>query len=123
MSFTYCKSCGHKNLYEINVPKFCGGCGASLSREPGPSSASVPKSETVKRKKRTRPTSNEGESAEGSDITSVPQINSLQYEVSNLDSYAKVIKIEEIIESEGGLREEKGKKSTNKRGRRKRKSS
>ena len=31
MAFTYCKSCGYKNMYTLSAPKFCGGCGSELS--------------------------------------------------------------------------------------------
>jgi hypothetical protein len=30
MNKVFCSSCGYKNLYEINQPKFCSGCGAGI---------------------------------------------------------------------------------------------
>lgn len=31
MNKEFCIHCGHKNLYDVNKPKFCGGCGLGLN--------------------------------------------------------------------------------------------
>ena len=31
MAFSYCPHCGFKNMYSLQAPKFCGGCGESLN--------------------------------------------------------------------------------------------
>ena len=31
MNKDFCTNCGHKNVYEINKPKFCSSCGNSLT--------------------------------------------------------------------------------------------
>ena len=95
MSFTYCKLCGHKNLYSVEVPKFCGGCGAPLKEASAPEKKQA---SAVKRIKRTRPMENvDQHEEEGTDIEHVPQIKNLQYEVLNTDSHARVMKIEDLI--------------------------
>jgi hypothetical protein len=30
MNKIFCTSCGHKNIYEVNEPKFCAGCGSAI---------------------------------------------------------------------------------------------
>jgi len=120
MSFTYCKLCGHKNLYSVNVPKFCGGCGEPLD---GSSVAATRQTEKKvlpekpsRRKKRTRPI-NDGDVSEsdGTDINYVPQIEDLQCEILGLDSMARVMKIEDLIPE---IKEEpSGKKTKRKPGR------
>jgi|GEM_PF-6448602 len=30
MNKIFCVNCGHKNIYEIGVPKFCAGCGQQI---------------------------------------------------------------------------------------------
>jgi hypothetical protein len=111
MSFTYCKLCGHKNLYSVSAPKFCGECGASLT---GGSSSVVkppPKRGASSRKKRTRDTASLASlDEEGLDIDHVPQLDKLQYEVLDTDSYARVMDMKDLIpEFEKGSSEKKAK--------------
>lgn len=116
MAFTYCKHCGHKNLYSLVTPKFCGSCGGLISGE-GPEAKAVEapilkgrKTSTALREKAAalserasperdpvqRPSSSEGAPRAGSkdlndvfdetDIDRVPNIRSLKHSVINADS-------------------------------------
>ena len=31
MAFSYCPHCGFKNMYSVQAPKFCGGCGEGIN--------------------------------------------------------------------------------------------
>lgn len=112
MSFTYCKLCGHKNLYSVSVPKFCGECGTPLSGGSGAKAKPPEKKKAPRREKRSR-LSAEADSLdeEGLDIDCVPQLNKLQYEVVDTDSYARVMDIQDLIpEIEKGDSEKKAKR-------------
>lgn len=121
MSYTYCKSCGHKNLYALQVPKFCGECGAPLglnhqTASPAPVLAAVNK---TKRKKRTRIIEEEyaQEAEDLQDIQSVPNINNFQYTASS-SGMNRTMKLQDLVqldEQEGQLEEEKLQKGKTRR--------
>jgi hypothetical protein len=73
MSVIYCPECGFKNSYTLNVPNFCGGC-------------AVPLKKGVKEKVTNSAIANKEEHVEleddETDMDYVPEINELQYEVS-----------------------------------------
>jgi hypothetical protein len=89
MSFTYCKSCGHKNIYSLTAPNFCSGCGVSL----GSTSKVMPTKKVRRQKNQQDPVDFE----DGEDINSVPEISNFKFSVSNDGSYKNKIKLGEII--------------------------
>ena len=92
MSFTYCQSCGNKNLYSLNPPKFCGGCGITLGATtkvlPAPRS-SGPKREVVE--------ASIGNDSEGSDVFEVPQIDKLRYSFSAEMDHVRKIDLKDLV--------------------------
>ena len=79
MSELYCPHCGHKNIYNLNRPKFCNNCGESFftKAEQAKSSAKVVK--TVKK----RPLHQEDYDEEGTDVFHVPTLSrGLAFDVS-----------------------------------------
>jgi len=107
MSYTYCKECGHKNLYDTQVPKFCNGCGTPLGQ--GASVASLKK--TIKRqvqtarKKRTRPVEEipEDDFDEFSDAGGIPDIADFKCSSSS-GGFNRILKLEDLIKIEEGER-------------------
>jgi len=116
MAFTYCKHCGHKNLYSLVTPKFCGSCGGLISGE-GPEAkaaeapilkerktsttlrekaAALSESASLERDSAPRPSSSENAPRAGTkdlnrvfdetDIDHVPNIGTLKHSVINADS-------------------------------------
>ena len=95
MAFTYCPSCGYKNLYGVNPTKFCGGCGEALH---GDVAAAKPKpnlSRTTVEAKRF-PTRQSTEDEEGTDIYQVPNINQLKYTISEGDMGASKTNLRDL---------------------------
>jgi len=78
MAFSYCPKCGFKNLYSIKPPNFCGGCGEQMS-----SASSVATKTRPTRPKKSVELENEDLSTEGTDVYSVPNIQSLAYEIEH----------------------------------------
>lgn len=75
MSFTYCQSCGNKNLYSLALPKFCGSCGISLGskRVSGKKISDAPLGETL------LPSGNTNvDDPDGVDVYEVPDISQLK---------------------------------------------
>lgn len=75
MAFSYCPHCGFKNMYSMQAPKFCGGCGESLSilsaakiKTAAPGKATSRRTETV-------------DDPDGVDIYEVPDISKLSYSI------------------------------------------
>lgn len=89
MSFTYCKSCGHKNVYSLTPPNFCSGCGVSLG-----SASKVMPTKKVRRQKN-QPTPVDFE--DGEDINSVPDISNFKCSISNDGSYKNKMKLGDIV--------------------------
>jgi hypothetical protein len=86
MSFTYCQLCGHKNLYSMDPPKFCGECGEPLTKKGGPSKPSprnVKVSNSSARKRQPPSQGGEPNDEEGSDIYEVPEIGDFKCSVSS----------------------------------------
>ena len=97
MSFTYCKSCGHKNIYAVNPPNFCGSCGASL----GSTVKSVPVKKFQKparrRIERVFKEEEEEEDQEGLDINYTPVVSNFKCSISSDPSENKKFKLGELI--------------------------
>jgi len=79
MAFTYCRSCGYKNMYSLSEPKFCGGCGNELSGSRS-ARASVPKKSKEKR------VDIEDFDPDGLDIFNIPKITKLSYSIEHSPS-------------------------------------
>ena len=90
MAFTYCKSCGYKNMYSLNAPKFCGGCGKELSE--------ISSAKTIRPSK---PAEDDFD-PDGLDIFNVPKITKLSYSIehdsSNKMKLGDLIPLEELEE-------------------------
>lgn len=78
MAFSYCPKCGFKNLYSIRPPNFCGGCGVQMSN-----ASSVTRKNKPARVRKSVELENEDSNTEGTDIYSVPNIQSLAYEIEH----------------------------------------
>lgn len=79
MAFSYCPHCGFKNMYSIQAPKFCGGCGESLNIL---SAAKQKKSKSAARATTRRAQINEESyDPDGLDIFDVPEISKLSYSI------------------------------------------
>lgn len=76
MAFSYCPHCGFKNMYSMQPPKFCGGCGESLNilsaakTKAAPRKPSLRKAEVI-------------DDPDGVDIYEVPNISKLSYSIEN----------------------------------------
>ena len=70
MSELYCPHCGHKNIYNLNRPKFCNNCGESFSAKADQAKSSAKIVKTVKK----RPLHQEEDDEEGTDIFHVPTL-------------------------------------------------
>ena len=87
MPHKYCKSCGSKNDYIGSVPKFCSNCGKPLG------SSTVAK--RVVKNSIAQQKSREIIAEDETDINYVPNVASLQYDVSPFDK--KSFKVEELF--------------------------
>ncbi len=84
MAFTYCPKCGFKNLYSIKPPNFCGGCGEQMSSASSTATKTKASRNTLgKTVKRRAELEEEELGIDGTDIYSVPDIQSLAYEIEH----------------------------------------
>jgi len=76
MQAIYCTQCGSKNIFSGEKPKFCSSCGSPIN---------VQASSTTKTLKKTLPKKKERVEAseEYSDVDYVPDVKSLEYEISS----------------------------------------
>ena len=86
MAFSYCPHCGFKNMYSIQAPKFCGGCGQGLSiLSAAKTTSSVSKKHLTpnpaRRVRRSPELLDESYDPDGSDVYEVPAISKLSYSV------------------------------------------
>ena len=88
MAFSYCPHCGFKNMYSLQAPKFCGGCGEGLSilSAAKQTNANLGSPKAVPRKlgsspKRSRPIPSEDFDPDGVDIFEVPDISNFSYSI------------------------------------------
>ena len=104
MAFSYCPHCGYKNMYSLQAPKFCGGCGESLSILSAAKSS--PSSPTAGKKlvRRPAPARNrfqeiEVDDPDGTDVYQVPNITKLSYSIEqdkNKFDLKDVVSLEQI---------------------------
>jgi hypothetical protein len=106
MAFSYCPHCGFKNMYSLQPPNFCGGCGEELkilsAAKQTSSTASVAKqrNQGLSTKKR-RPIPSQEDDPEGLDIYEVPNISKLSYSIerdSNKFSLKDIIPVDQFQE-------------------------
>tara|TARA_Y100000114_G_scaffold157285_1_gene188889 strand:+ start:7759 stop:8118 length:360 start_codon:yes stop_codon:yes gene_type:complete len=115
MAFSYCPHCGYKNMYSINPPKFCGGCGESLTVLSAAKQRSG-KSATLRSSLR-KTKDIVIDDPDGLDIYEVPRISKLSYSIEqeqnkyNLEDLVPLEELEEFTEDEPPV------KKTKKRGR------
>lgn len=130
MAFTYCKSCGYKNMYTLDVPKFCGGCGKELSKISSAKTVS-PKRSPKRSPKPSLELLGDDFDPDGLDIFSVPKITKLSYSIehdeSNKMKLEDLIPLEELEEfdesDEGGAKKAKPRSKRAVNGKRKTKKS
>lgn len=98
MAFSYCPHCGYRNMYSMQAPKFCGGCGETLNILSAAKRVSVaPEKKTVSRPIRAR--QEIIDDPEGTDVFDVPNITKLSYSIEqdkNKFSLKDIIPLEEI---------------------------
>lgn len=130
MQTLFCTDCGHKMSYTGAKPKFCSSCGASIGGAPKPQEAAV-------KKKATRRISSfreqmggseeeydaEEDISEGTDIDYVPDIQKLQYTISNDGVGNKTYNLSELLDVSSEEEERVAPKPKARRGRPRKKSS
>tara|TARA_E500000081_G_scaffold145074_1_gene166532 strand:+ start:520 stop:888 length:369 start_codon:yes stop_codon:yes gene_type:complete len=114
MSYTYCKECGHKNLYATVPPKYCGHCGSSLSFSSEAKTTPSP-SPVSSRKKRTRILEERTleEDQEFSSIDEVPSIRNFKCSSSSEGFSGRKIKLKDLVNLEEAAKIEEGQKLKN----------
>ena len=119
MAFSYCPHCGFKNMYSMQAPKFCGGCGESLNILSAAKRVSV----TSEKKTLSRPVRARQkivDDPDGTDVYDVPRITKLSYSIekdNNKFSLKDMIPLEELQEFQENDQPETPKKTAKKRGR------
>ncbi len=100
MAFSYCPHCGFKNMYSLQAPKFCGGCGESLNVLSAAKQPATVLPKTPARKLRSRATENiDHDDPFASDVYEVPHISKLSYSIEqdqNKFSLKDMIPLEEL---------------------------
>jgi hypothetical protein len=115
MAFSYCPHCGYKNMYSMNPPKFCGGCGEGLNVL---SAAKNSSDKSTTRRPLSKKASNISiDDPDGVDIYEVPEISKLSYSIeqdANKFSLKELVPLDELNEFK---EDEPTVKKTKKRGR------
>ena len=95
MLFTYCKACGHKNLYTLHKPKFCSGCGCAIDS----SAASQKKPTQVKARPRPRLRDDDIEEEQdfGEEINELPDISKIKCSISKDYSSGRKIALSDLV--------------------------
>jgi hypothetical protein len=105
MAFSYCPHCGFKNMYSLQAPKFCGGCGGGLNilSAAKTSSTSTSKSAPIVRAPARRAPSRDYEvdDPDGTDVYEIPNITKFSYSIEqdkNKFSLKDMIPLEDLQE-------------------------
>lgn len=105
MAFSYCPHCGFKNMYSMQAPKFCGGCGESLNilSAAKTSSTSTSKSTPISRTPSRRAPSRDYEidDPDGTDVYEIPNITKFSYSIQqdqNKFNLKDIIPLEDLQE-------------------------
>jgi len=124
MAFSYCPHCGFKNMYSLQAPKFCGGCGENINilsaakTSPTNSVRSAPARRTPSR--RTTAKEMEVDDPDGTDVYEVPHISKLSYSIEqdkNKFSLKDIIPLEEIEATQKNDQPKPATKKAKRRGR------
>lgn len=115
MAFSYCPHCGFKNMYSLQAPKFCGGCGEGLSILSAAKHKSSVTKKTSTRKTRSREI--EIDDPDGSDVYEVPHITKLSYSIEQDKNSYNLKDLIPLEEFENMDKEKPAPKRNKKRGR------
>jgi hypothetical protein len=103
MAFSYCPHCGFKNMYSLQAPKFCGGCGEGLNilSAAKTNSASVSSPTPTRRALKRRAPVREPivDDPDGTDVYEVPNITNFAYSIEqdkNKFNLKDMIPLEEL---------------------------
>ena len=101
MASSYCPHCGFKNMYSLQAPKFCGGCGNQMSLLTAAKQTSAKTAKTPKAKGRLlRKVSediDDSDDPDGTDVYSIPHIESLAY---SLEIDKNTFKLSDVLPEE-----------------------
>lgn len=86
MAFSYCPHCGFKNIYSLQAPNFCGGCGEGLNILSASKSTLTAPGRTLQKKANAKIPSSRRARAElddpdGTDVYEVPNISNFSYSI------------------------------------------
>jgi len=83
MAFSYCSHCGYKNMYSMQAPKFCGGCGETLNilSAAKTHTVSTPSPASIRRTPPGVRVEQEIDDPDGTDVYQVPNITKLSYSI------------------------------------------
>jgi DNA-directed RNA polymerase subunit RPC12/RpoP len=113
MQTIFCTECGSKVVYSGAKPKFCSSCGSPIGGGQSKASTVTTKRQTPSIREQMESKRNQTPLAEDeTDIDFVPNISSLDYEVSNGGAGNPVYKFEDIVHVE--QEEQQTKKTTRK---------
>lgn len=119
MAFSYCPHCGFKNMYSMQAPKFCGGCGESLNILSAAKRVSVaPEKKTASRPIRAR--QEIVDDPDGTDVYEIPHITKFSYSIeqdNNKFDLKDMVPLEELQEFQENDQPRTSKKAAKKRGR------
>jgi hypothetical protein len=124
MAFSYCPHCGYKNMYSMQAPKFCGGCGESLNILSAAKTTSSTSSTSRPLRKapvrRTPARDIEIDDPDGTDVYEIPDITKLSYSIEqdkNSFSLKDVLPLDQIEAAEENDKPKPSKKKAKRRGR------
>ena len=97
MAFSYCPHCGYKNMYSLQAPKFCGGCGENINilSAAKTTSTGISSSKPVRKiSNRARYTEDIDDDPDGTDVYQVPNIRKLSY---SIEQDSKAFKLKDVF--------------------------
>ncbi len=124
MAFSYCPHCGFKNMYSLQAPKFCGGCGENINILSAAKTSSTnaskltPNRPALKRRAPVRDA--EIDDPDGTDVYEVPQISKFSYSIEqdrNKFNLKDIIPLDEIEEMQVNDKSKPAPKKAKRRGR------
>ena len=84
MAFSYCPHCGFKNIYSLQAPNFCGGCGEGLNILSASKSNSTTSGRVLSKKVLARRSSMpevQVDDPDGTDVYEIPNLSKLSYSI------------------------------------------
>jgi hypothetical protein len=98
MQTIFCTECGSKVVYSGAKPKFCSSCGSPIGGGQSKASVTTTPSKRPSIREQIEAKKNKAPLAEDeTDIESLPDISSFQYEISNAGAGNPTYKFEDII--------------------------